>query len=136
MTFTEELRVMIVDLSQTKGKEMEVPIDSSTSDVCKTCIAGKTSHMRNPGKGMGKQRESIRTMGNLRAEKKIMFMTQAARGRLVVSSEIRVKAQPWVEVRAAGQLPAASFLLQIAMQQGISGKNFSKAIFLRSGPDG
>jgi hypothetical protein len=65
-----------------------------------------------------------------------MLMTQAARGRLVVSNEVRIKAQPSVKIRAAGQLPAPSFLLQIAMQQRISDKNFSKAIFLRSGSDG
>jgi hypothetical protein len=72
----------------------------------------------------------------LRSEKKIMLMTQAARGRLVVSSEVRIEAQPAIEIRAAGQLPAPSSLLQIAMQQRISDKNLSKAIFLRSGSDG
>lgn len=62
MPFTEELRVMVVDLSQTEGDNTEIPINSSTGYIGKTCVAGQTSHVRNTGKGVGEQREFVHTM--------------------------------------------------------------------------
>jgi hypothetical protein len=41
MTFTEELRVMVVDLSHTGGDKTEVPIESSTGYIGKPVSLAK-----------------------------------------------------------------------------------------------
>lgn len=112
---------------------MMIQVNSATDNGCKPSFRAQASCCATSARqGVSKQRKTVRVMGELSAEKKVVLMALTSGGRLMMRIEIGVQAQPFVEGLACRDFPAACPFLQITMKQGISCKYLSDPVFFRA----